>query len=67
LNPGPPALDAKTLPLGYQGGGQCMGWCYEFCYSACLHLDIAHRTHKSICFCLLFISTKEWRIVYMDW
>ena len=21
LNPGPPALDASTLPLGYQGGG----------------------------------------------
>jgi len=21
LNPGPPALEASTLPLGYQGGG----------------------------------------------
>jgi len=21
LNPGPPALDASTLPLGYRGGG----------------------------------------------
>ena len=21
LNPGPPALDAGTLPLGYRGGG----------------------------------------------
>ena len=21
LNPGPPALDASTIPLGYQGGG----------------------------------------------
>ena len=22
LNPGPPALEANTLPLGYQGGGK---------------------------------------------
>ena len=23
LNPGPPALEASTLPLGYREGGQC--------------------------------------------
>ena len=25
LNPGPPALDARTLPLGYRGGGPWLG------------------------------------------
>jgi len=25
LNPGPPALDASTLPLGYKGGGRAVG------------------------------------------
>ena len=24
LNPGPPALDASTLPLGYRGGGKTL-------------------------------------------
>jgi len=22
LNPGPPAIEASTIPLGYQGGGR---------------------------------------------
>ena len=25
LNPGPPALNASTLPLGYQRGGRAVG------------------------------------------
>ena len=24
LNPGPPALEASTIPLGYRGGGSCV-------------------------------------------
>ena len=27
LNPGPPALEASTLPLGYQGGGPDLVFC----------------------------------------
>ena len=27
LNPGPPALEASTLPLGYRGGGENIHWC----------------------------------------
>jgi len=27
LNPGPPALEASTIPLGYRGGGSlCSNW-----------------------------------------
>ena len=24
LNPGPPSLDASTIPQGYRGGGNCV-------------------------------------------
>ena len=30
LNPGPPALDASTLPLGYRGGGNSVCDCRHF-------------------------------------
>ena len=30
LNPGPPALEASTIPLGYRGGGSYLFICYIF-------------------------------------
>ena len=31
LNPGPPKLEASTLPLGYQGGGNTLQCLYATC------------------------------------
>ena len=47
LNPGPPTLDASTLPQGYRGGGGCAFSCVLWiqlitCSSTFIVLSIIH-------------------------
>ena len=48
LNPGPPALEASTLPLGYRGGGT-MGNHYTFIFKPNLY------SYLSILFFLVIV------------
>ena len=43
MNPGPPALDASTVPQGYRGGGVCISDRSMLCYKVFPQFGILHQ------------------------
>ena len=64
LNPGPPALEASTLPLGYRGGGETLWFALTLClhnYSLRLN-EFLHLLIDVLILSLLTIRLNEWAL-----